>query len=130
VREWGQRSEIKVDSHFEPVHLRASGELTVYRLVQEALTNISKYARATEVRVRLHAEDGNAIVSVRDNGVGFDMDAPRTSAHGLLGMRYRLETEGGRLVLDSHPGAGTLIEAQLPEVVKTPAPASNERLVA
>jgi signal transduction histidine kinase len=117
VREWSQRSEIKVDSHFEPVRLRPSGELTVYRLVQEALTNASKYAQATELRVRLHADAGNAFVSVRDNGVGFDMSAPRSSAHGLLGMRYRLETEGGRLTLESAPGQGTLIEAELPEAI-------------
>jgi signal transduction histidine kinase len=124
VREWSQRTEIKVDSHFEPVQLRSSGELTVYRLVQEALTNASKYAHATEVRVRLHAEEGNAVVTVRDNGVGFDVKAPRSSAHGLLGMRYRLETEGGKLTLESAPGQGTLIEAQLPEVMAQPAPSS------
>jgi signal transduction histidine kinase len=115
VREWGQRSEIEVDAEFEPVRLRPTAELTVYRLVQEALTNVTKYARATEVQVRLMTIDGRVRVSVRDNGVGFDVDAPRSSAHGLLGMRYRLETEGGRLVMQSAPGQGTLIQADLPE---------------
>jgi signal transduction histidine kinase len=124
VREWSQRTEVKVDSHFEPVGLRPTGELTVYRLVQEALTNAAKYAKASEVRVRLHAEEGKVYVSVRDNGVGFDLDAPRSSAHGLLGMRYRLETEGGKLTLRSAPGEGTSIEAQLPEVL--PAPPTEE----
>jgi signal transduction histidine kinase len=115
VREWGERSEIKVDSDFQPVQLRPAGELTVYRLVQEALTNISKYAKASEVQVRLSAEDGQVLVTVRDNGVGFNVDAPQLSAHGLLGMRYRLETEGGALRLQSSAGRGTLIEARLPE---------------
>ncbi|HWH80626.1 MAG TPA: CHASE3 domain-containing protein [Burkholderiaceae bacterium] len=115
VREWGERSELKVDANFEPVRLRPSGELTVYRLVQEALTNISKYARASVVQVRLDSQDGQVRVSVRDNGVGFDANAPRVSAHGLLGMRYRLETEGGKLTLESSPGKGTLIRAILPE---------------
>lgn len=115
VREWGERSEIKVDSDFQPVQLRPSGELTVYRLVQEALTNINKYAKASEVQVRLAAEDGEVRVSVRDNGIGFDAEAPQVSAHGLLGMRYRLETEGGKLLLKSSAGDGTLIEATLPE---------------
>ena len=115
VREWGQRSEVKVVTELEPVKLRPAGELTVYRLVQEALTNISKYARAGSVRVRLSAANGQVQVSVRDDGIGFDMAAPRSSAHGLLGMRYRLETEGGRLVLESAPGRGTLIRADLPE---------------
>lgn len=115
VREWGQRSELKVDAEFEPVQLRPAGELTVYRLVQEALTNITKYAKATQVEVRLSSIDGQVHVSVRDNGVGFDMRAPRNSAHGLLGMRYRLETEGGQMTLTSTPGKGTLIRAELPE---------------
>ena len=115
VREWSQRSEIAVDSEFEPVTLRPSGELTVYRLVQEALTNTSKYARASQVQVRLASDAGQVHVSVRDNGVGFDVNEQRSSAHGLLGMRYRLETEGGKLVLSSSPGRGTVIEADLPE---------------
>ena len=116
VREWGARSETRVDAEFEPVSLSASGELTVYRFVQEALTNVTKYAHATEVQVRLDAENGNVRVSVRDNGVGFDTAAPRTSAHGLLGMRYRLESEGGQLQMQSSPASGTLIRAELPEI--------------
>ena len=115
VREWGQRGEIEVDTAFEPVRLRPAGELTVYRLVQEALTNITKYARATHVEVLLSSDNGQVHVSVRDNGVGFDTSAPRASAHGLLGMRYRLETEGGKMTMESAPGKGTLIRADLPE---------------
>ncbi|MBC7482702.1 MAG: CHASE3 domain-containing protein [Rhizobacter sp.] len=115
VREWGSHSEIAVDCEVEPVELRPSGELTVYRLVQEALTNISKYARASQVKVRLRARGGRVHVSVQDNGVGFDTEQPRIAAHGLLGMRYRLETEGGEMVLHSSPGQGTVIEADLPE---------------
>ncbi len=115
VTEWSGRSEVPVDRALEPVSLRPSGELTVYRLVQEALTNISKYANASKVEIRLAAEEGVVRVSVRDDGVGFDIKLPRTSAHGLLGMRYRLESESGRMVLSSAPGQGTLIVAQLPE---------------
>jgi signal transduction histidine kinase len=115
ITEWSGRSEVRVERALEPVTLRPTGELTVYRLVQEALTNISKYARATEVEVRLTTNDGVVHVSVRDNGVGFDTRLPRTSAHGLLGMRYRLESESGRMVLRSSPGEGTTIEAQMPE---------------
>ena len=115
IMEWSAGSEVTVERALEPVTLRASGELTVYRLVQEALTNISKYARATKVEVRVVANAGLVNVSVRDNGTGFDPTQRRTSAHGLLGMRYRLESEGGRMVLTSVPGQGTAIEAQLPE---------------
>ncbi|MEQ1686275.1 MAG: CHASE3 domain-containing protein [Burkholderiaceae bacterium] len=115
VREWGERSEIAVDSDFQPLQLRPSAELTVYRLVQEALTNISKYAKASVVQVRLSADEGQVLVTVRDNGIGFDVEAPQVSAHGLLGMRYRLETEGGTMLLTSSAGQGTVIEARLPE---------------
>ena len=125
MREWGERSDLVVHGELEPVDLCASAELTVYRLVQEALTNISKYARASEVKVTLAAADGRVRVSVRDNGVGFDVNESRVSAHGLLGMRYRLETEGGSLLLTSSAGAGTLLEADLPASAD-PTPASAD----
>ncbi|MEP6872907.1 MAG: CHASE3 domain-containing protein [Burkholderiales bacterium] len=115
IREWSDGSEITVERTLEPVTLRASAELTVYRLVQEALTNISKYARAGRVEVRVTANAGMVRVAVRDDGVGFDPKQRRATAHGLLGMRYRLESEGGRIVLTSAPGQGTAIEAQMPE---------------
>ena len=124
MREWGERNDLVVSSELEPVDLRASAELTVYRLVQEALTNISKYAKASEVKVTLIEADGHVRVSVRDNGVGFDVSESRASAHGLLGMRYRLETEGGTLQLTSSAAGGTLIEADLP-VSADPEPAGR-----
>ena len=61
------------------------------------------------------------MISVRDNGVGFDMSQPRLTRHGLIGMRYRVESDGGTMRLESSPGQGTLIEATLP-----PAPAGAE----
>jgi signal transduction histidine kinase len=115
ITEWSASSEVPVERALEDVTLRPSGELTVYRLVQEALTNVTKYARASKVEVRLAARDGVVRVSVRDNGVGFDATLPRTNAHGLLGMRYRLEAEGGSMMLCSTPAGGTTIEAQMPE---------------
>jgi len=83
--------------------------------VQEALTNVVKYAKANEVVVSLQPSPaGGATVAVRDNGVGFDVGAPRLARHGLIGMRYRVEADGGTMRLESAPGAGTLIEATLP----------------
>ncbi|MEO8836371.1 MAG: sensor histidine kinase, partial [Caldimonas sp.] len=121
LREFATRSEIAVVSHLEPVELAAAAQLTVYRLVQEALTNIVKYAKAREVDVTLAPlESGGARVAVRDDGVGFDAGAPRMSRHGLIGMRYRVEAEGGAMRLVSSPGAGTLIEASLPAPVAAP----------
>ena len=116
LREFETRSEIKVVENLAPVSVSAAAQLTIYRLVQEALTNVVKYAKATEVVVTLQsASDGGAQISVRDNGVGFDPQQPRLARHGLIGMRYRVEAEGGTMRLESTPGQGTLIEATLPE---------------
>jgi signal transduction histidine kinase len=115
LREFSARSDITVDEELEHVELGAAAQLTVYRLVQEALTNVVKYAKATAVVVSLQpAPGGGARVSVKDNGVGFDTAVPRLARHGLIGMRYRVEAEGGTMKLTSMPGAGTLIEAELP----------------
>jgi len=122
LTEWSARAEVPVERDLSPVRLRPSGELTVYRLVQEALTNISKYAKARHVTVRLGSQSGVVHISVHDDGVGFDTQQPSTSAHGLLGMRYRLETENGRMVLESAPGRGTTIEAELPESAANASP--------
>lgn len=112
--EFAQTSGIQMHLMLLPVTLSSSGELTVYRLVQEALTNIAKYAHATEVWIELSQYQGTVRVAVRDNGCGFDTATPRHAAHGLLGMRYRVEAEGGLMTLGSQPGAGTTIEVRLP----------------
>jgi signal transduction histidine kinase len=115
LREFAARSEIGVVDRLEPVELGAAAQLTVYRLVQEALTNIAKYAEASEVIVTLGPVGADKVhVSVRDNGLGFDTSVPRLARHGLIGMRYRVEAEGGTMQLEAAPGAGTLIEATLP----------------
>ena len=115
LREFSSRSEIEVVEDLEPVTISGPAQLTIYRLVQEALTNVVKYAKANEVTVSLHpSKEGGATVTVRDNGVGFDTSAPRLARHGLIGMRYRVEADGGTMRLESAPGEGTLIEATLP----------------
>jgi len=115
IREFAQRSELTVHTELQPVTLSESAQLTVYRLVQESLTNIAKYAKAREVRVRMapHGED-RVRVSVQDDGIGFDPRVSRRSAHGLLGMRYRIEAEGGTMSVVSGHGQGTAVQATLP----------------
>lgn len=112
--EFATASGLQIHADLQPVSLSTSGELTTYRLVQEALTNIAKYAKASEVWVDLSQRGAEATISVRDNGCGFDTAIPRQAAHGLLGMRYRVEAEGGEMSLSSEPGRGTRIEARLP----------------
>ena len=117
AREFGERSGVQVHRALAPVKLRASAELMVYRLVQEAITNISKYARAEQVWVTLASQDGQVQVSVRDDGVGFDTAAQPGSAYGLVGMRFRVEAEQGKLEVVSAPGQGTTVQVRLPESV-------------
>lgn len=114
AREFAQSSGLEIDCALAPVRLAPPAELVVFRLVQEALTNIGKHARARQVWITLAERDGRIAVSVRDDGVGFDTAARPRSAFGLVGMRHRVEAEGGTLALHSAPGQGTLIEMTLP----------------
>ncbi|MBC7707550.1 MAG: histidine kinase, partial [Rhodoferax sp.] len=99
----------------EQVELQASAQLVVYRMVQEAITNITKYAQARNVWITLAKSEGWVEISVRDDGIGFDPAVQRGSAHGLVGMRFRVEAEGGVLTVESKPGQGSLILARLPK---------------
>lgn len=119
TREWSHASRIEVHTALEPVELDESRALAVYRLVQEALTNIQKYARPSRVAVRLDTHDGIVEVSVVDDGVGFDPSNLPLATHGLTGMQHRLDACGGRLVIDSAPGRGTRITGTL---AQQPAP--------
>ncbi|MDZ7937017.1 MAG: CHASE3 domain-containing protein [Rhodoferax sp.] len=116
-RDYADRSGTAVHCALEPVQLKPSAELVVYRLVQEAMTNISKYAQARNVWVELVAGPDQVQVSVRDDGVGFNAKAKTSSAYGLVGMRFRVESEGGSLQVTSAPGQGAHIRARLPTSV-------------
>jgi signal transduction histidine kinase len=120
AREFAEQSGIEVHQALEPVELEADAELVVFRLVQEALTNIAKYAKAKQVWVSLAMQEGQVQVSVRDDGVGFDTTTQSASAHGIVGMRFRVEAEGGSLTLQSAPGRGTLIRVSLPAATLLP----------
>ncbi len=114
TREFGQRSGLAMHTELQAVPLGESADLTVYRFVQEALTNIARHAQAKRVDVLLRSVDGGIDVSVRDDGAGFDPQAVRSNAHGLVGMRYRVQAEGGRMQVQSQPGQGSRVSAWLP----------------
>jgi signal transduction histidine kinase len=118
ARDFAAQSGIAVHCELAPVRLKASSELTVYRVVQEAITNIAKYAQAREVWLDMAAQGGQVVVVVRDDGVGFEPSAKPSSTYGLLGMRFRVEAEGGMLSLVSTPGQGTRIQVKLPEAAQ------------
>ena len=94
-------------------------ETTVYRLVQESLTNVVKHADATAVHVRIVADEGRLVIEVRDDGRGFDLEA-RTAGFGLAGMRERVYLAGGELEI-TPAEAGTTVRCTLP----VPAPPSS-----
>jgi signal transduction histidine kinase len=115
AREFAERADVHVHCELTAVKLKPSAELMVYRLIQESITNISKYAKATQVWIRLTSSGGQVSVSVRDDGVGFDTTQKPKSAYGLVGMRFRVEAEDGVLRIVSAAGHGTDIQATLPE---------------
>jgi nitrate/nitrite-specific signal transduction histidine kinase len=78
------------------------------------------------VWVTLHREEGRAHVSVRDNGKGFEMRPSRGSAHGLMGMRYRVENAGGVMQVQSATGEGTLVQAWIPVMPEGPPEQAEE----
>jgi signal transduction histidine kinase len=117
VGESCQRAEIHSQERYpenEPPFNRA-GAIMLFRVVQEALTNVLKHARATEVEVALDVTDTDVVVSVRDNGVGASHDdLVRARSHGIAGMRHRVNVMGGRLDVSTAPGGGTCVRVQVP----------------
>lgn len=93
-----------------PASLEESRAILVYRIVQESLTNIARYAQASEVHISLKLDSQQLVLKVRDNGKGFVMhDARSRKTFGLLGMQERAITLGGALEVESTPGQGTCI---------------------
>jgi signal transduction histidine kinase len=95
------------------VRLPAEIETTLYRVVQEALTNVVKHAGAQHVSVVLSARPGSVVATIDDDGQGFDLGNVREDALGLLGMRERLALVHGTLAVESS-AAGTTIAAEVP----------------
>jgi signal transduction histidine kinase len=115
TREFEDSSGLSITTDLESVELNGSAELTVYRLVQESLTNIAKYADASEIVVSLLNIGSLITVEVSDNGKGFNPKNIGPGSHGLNGMRHRVEAAGGKLSVSSTENSGTRISASLPK---------------
>lgn len=109
-----KRMGIPIQTDIDEVQIGPNAQLGIFRVVQEALTNIGKYSGATEVRVRLKQSAGELHLEVADNGVGFDMATLGAGKHGLAGMRFRIESYGGTLSIVSARQQGVRIVAKLP----------------
>lgn len=104
------------------VHVRSAGEVALsprvetelFRIAQEALTNVRKHAGATEVEIDLRANARTVRLSVHDDGLGFDLEAAAGEGHGLQGMRERARLLGGGLRISTRPGRGTTLTVSAP----------------
>jgi signal transduction histidine kinase len=93
---------------------------TLYRALQEALTNVVKHAQASQVWVDLSAEDDRVNLTVQDNGIGLDEGKQSSNGIGLAGLRERITIAGGTLNISSAPKRGTVLSAQFPLQDKRP----------
>jgi PAS domain S-box-containing protein len=93
---------------------RPEAAVALFRIAQEALNNVLKHAKATNVRVDVSATDEELILDVQDDGEGFDPAAARKGRWGMTTMHERAEAAGGQLHIDSAPGRGTRIHARVP----------------
>jgi PAS domain S-box-containing protein len=99
----------------EDARLPGAVETTLFRIVQEALTNVVRHAQATRVDVLVERRDDRVVVVVEDNGVGFDSKTVEDPERlGRVGMMERAEALGGTLTLESAPGAGTTVVVEVP----------------
>jgi signal transduction histidine kinase len=111
-----ERSGMEVDVEVQIGDERLPGpvETTLYRIVQEALTNIAKHAGARHVSIILARKNGAIAALVEDDGAGFDASAEADGGLGLVGMRERVRLVGGVLRIESTPGSGTTLLAEVP----------------
>ncbi len=122
VKDWSRRVGIAVrlEAQALPETIDENAKTTVYRFVQEALTNVARHARARQVDIRLRMDDDHVIVTVQDDGQGFSADVlAKPGTHGLLGMRERADLAGGTLHLTKAAGGGACVEIRLPLVGPT-----------
>jgi signal transduction histidine kinase len=97
-----------------PQRLTPELETALYRIVQEALTNIVKHARAQRVSVVVARKPGSVMAVIEDDGIGFDAGSARSDGLGLVGMKERVALLGGRLAIETSPDAGTTLLAEVP----------------
>jgi signal transduction histidine kinase len=122
VAGYGRRHTLEADFHAGGLaggRLAPQSETAVYRIAQEALTNVVRHAQARGVSVLLDRRDGHVVLVVEDDGVGFDVEAVRqvgapADKLGILGMEERVGLVGGTLTIESYPGGGTAVFVEVP----------------
>ena len=105
---------VELESRLPEQRLPAEVETALYRIIQEALTNVVKHSGASRVSILLTERDHGVAAMVEDDGMGFETERARDDGLGLVGMRERVGLVGGRLHVESSAGAGTTIVAEVP----------------
>lgn len=109
----GLQSEIEVEHSCDSLSKDAA--IGLFRVVQEGLTNIMRHAQARRVKLTLKGDGRRCTLVLSDDGRGFDAKDPQLRrSHGLMGMRQRVSALGGRLEVESRPGSGTTLRAEIP----------------
>jgi signal transduction histidine kinase len=123
ISQWGRDSGVQVQSSIAALPaLETDVEVTILRGLQESLNNVSRHARAQHVRVSVACVDDLALLTVEDDGCGFDEAAASSSDRvGLSGMRERVRRCGGYVLIDSTPGSGTSLTIAVPLATAAPA---------
>lgn len=117
LAEWSARCAVSVDFEAEWLRERrfpAEIETALFRVVQEALTNVARHAQATHVSVVVEHDRGQLIAVVEDDGTGFSVDSVEPGRSGLVGMRERVTLVGGTLDFESEPAGGTTVIVTIP----------------
>jgi PAS domain S-box-containing protein len=114
IKDWSQRVRVHAELHSSGLveeRLPSEAETTLYRIAQEALTNVARHSRATSVDVILERHGDQVVLVVEDNGVGFEpaRTTSKRRGFGLLGMQERATLIGGTLQIESQPGKGTTV---------------------
>ncbi len=118
IRQTEQRSPVRCQLHADALaDLPPDVSTIAFRIIQEALTNVVRHAKAQKVDIRLAARDGTLDLAVSDDGIGLPME--RSSGFGLIGIRERVATRAGKMELGERPGGGTVLSVSLPLAAPT-----------
>ncbi len=111
----GLQAHFKIIGSLPMAPLTEEMETSIYRIVQESITNVIRHAQATYVDVILEWQNEKILIVIEDDGVGIDMQKARETGHlGLIGMQERAEMLGGKLLVDSTPQVGTTLVVEIP----------------
>ncbi|MFC3747942.1 histidine kinase [Paenibacillus sp. GCM10012306] len=117
VRELQEKMPIEIVFEMDPdVHLMKGIENHLFRIVQEAISNTLRHAKASKMEIRLHRRGDTVRLTLRDDGVGFELDENKQTSYGLSNMQERIIETGGSIQFITAPGKGTRIEITVPVV--------------